>query len=124
MNIRLNFFLFSIVFFLLLSMLGCSSKSETHTLDDQLRGLLMDEGISYTSLAPEPPVNDAELKLGQALFFDKELSGNRDISCATCHHPLMHTGDGLSLPIGVGGQGLGPARVMGHDRELSSKEFA
>ena len=38
-------------------------------------------------------------KLGQLLFFDPILSGNQDIACATCHHPLLATGDGLSLPI-------------------------
>ena len=27
----------------------------------------------------------ARYKLGRALFFDPILSGNRDISCATCH---------------------------------------
>lgn len=47
------------------------------------------------------------------LFFDKELSGNRDIACSTCHLPARRTGDGLSLPIGAGGVGLGPARQLG-----------
>ncbi len=51
--------------------------------------------------------------LGQLLFFDKELSGNRNISCATCHHPLADTGDGLSLPVGEGGRGLGVMRDTG-----------
>ena len=69
--------------------------------------LLADAEITYTSLAPGPPASEAKVLLGEALFFDKVLSGNRDTSCATCHHPLMHTSDGLSLPIGVGGHGLG-----------------
>ncbi len=59
-----------------------------------------------------------KVALGRALFFDKELSGNRDISCATCHHPLLHGGDGLSLSLGTGGQGLGTARLIGTGREL------
>ena len=58
---------------------------------------------------PDP----AEVSLGAQLFFDKELSGNRNISCATCHHPLTDTGDGLSLPIGEGGRGLGVTRDTG-----------
>lgn len=56
-------------------------------------------------------------KLGQLLFFDPVLSGNRDISCATCHHPLLATGDGLSLPVGSGGNGLGPARQTGSEND-------
>ncbi|OUR95868.1 hypothetical protein A9Q84_15325 [Halobacteriovorax marinus] len=50
--------------------------------------------------------------LGKALFFEKEVAGNRDISCATCHHPDTFTGDGLPLPIGTGGKGLGLERVQ------------
>lgn len=58
------------------------------------------------------PVNMAEARLGQLLFFDPILSGNRNVSCATCHHPAFGTADGLSLGIGDGGIGLGPKRVV------------
>ncbi|WP_322889565.1 MULTISPECIES: cytochrome-c peroxidase [unclassified Yoonia] len=57
------------------------------------------------------PVNRAEAELGQLLFYDPILSGNRDVSCATCHHPALGTSDGLSLGLGDGGKGLGPDRV-------------
>lgn len=57
--------------------------------------------------------NMAEVMLGKALFFDKILSGNQNVSCATCHHALTDTGDGLSLPIGEGGRGLGVTRDTG-----------
>ncbi len=56
----------------------------------------------------------AELvELGRLLFFDKEQSGNRDLSCATCHSPLIATGDGLSTNIGTGGHGLSVSRDAG-----------
>ncbi len=54
-----------------------------------------------------------QVELGRLLFFDKILSGNRNISCATCHHPLTATGDALSLSVGEGGRGLGVARTTG-----------
>ncbi|AXI48770.1 methylamine utilization protein MauG [Sulfitobacter sp. SK012] len=56
--------------------------------------------------------------LGQLLFYDKILSGNRNIACSTCHHPKFGTADGLSLGIGEGGSGLGPDRTpgIGEDR--------
>lgn len=57
------------------------------------------------------PVNPDEAALGQLLFYDPILSGNREVACATCHHPALGTGDGLSLGIGDGGIGLGPDRV-------------
>lgn len=56
------------------------------------------------------PVDTAEAALGQLLFYDPILSGNREVACATCHHPRFATSDGLSLGIGDGGIGLGPAR--------------
>jgi cytochrome c peroxidase len=67
---------------------------------------------------PPKPLTDAdfrphtadEVALGQLLFWDPELSGNRNISCGTCHHPRFGTGDGVSLSLGEGGIGLGPDR--------------
>ncbi|HEU4787244.1 MAG TPA: cytochrome-c peroxidase, partial [Gemmatimonadaceae bacterium] len=61
-------------------------------------------------LPPPPPVRPALARLGQALAFDKILSGNRNIACTTCHLPKFETGDGKSLSVGEGGVGLGPPR--------------
>ncbi len=63
------------------------------------------------------PRDELKERLGKFLFWDKILSGNLNISCATCHHSLAGTGDGLSLPIGEGGQGLGVTRNTGTDGE-------
>jgi len=65
-------------------------------------------------LGPEPQFASPDLarvELGQLLFYDPILSGNRNISCATCHHPRLGTADAVSLTIGEGGIGLGTARV-------------
>ena len=53
----------------------------------------------------------AQGRIGQLLFYDKILSGNRNISCGTCHHHEQAGGDGLSLGIGEGGIGVGPDRT-------------
>ena len=68
-----------------------------------------------------PPLTEADFEsfdpkqaaLGQLLFYDKILSGNRNIACATCHNPKFGTADGLSLGIGEGGVGLGTDRTAG-----------
>ncbi|WP_305984538.1 cytochrome-c peroxidase [Roseibium sp. MMSF_3544] len=52
----------------------------------------------------------AVVELGRMLFFDPVLSGNRNISCGTCHDPSRGTGDDLALSIGEGGKGFGPER--------------
>lgn len=58
-----------------------------------------------------PEINMAEVPLGQLLFYDPILSGNRNVACATCHHSRFGTSDGVSLGLGDGATGLGPARA-------------
>ena len=58
------------------------------------------------------PQDQGLVRLGQLLFYDPILSGGREVACATCHHPDHATGDGVSLGIGDGGKGLGPARKV------------
>ena len=74
-----------------------------------VRELAKQRGIP--PMPTRPVVRDDLSRLGQVLMFDKILSGNRDISCMTCHHPDLGTGDGRSLSIGEGATGLGKTRV-------------
>ena len=79
------------------------------TLAAEVRQLAAAAGI--TPLQRPTPVRRELSLLGQALAFDKTLSGNRDISCMTCHLAGLATTDGRSVAIGQGGTGLGPDRV-------------
>src|SRR5689334_20715316 len=79
------------------------------TLPQLVRQLARARGV--VPLPPSPVVRPALAHLGQALLFDRELSGNRDIACSTCHLPAFATGDGRSLSIGDGGRLLGPTRT-------------
>jgi len=83
---------------------------------------MMGAGMATANDLPTPltdadfaPVEEVEARLGQLLFYDPILSGNRGVSCGTCHHPAFGTGDGLSLGLGDGGIGLGPKRVADPD---------
>lgn len=67
------------------------------------------QDLGPTPAFPQPDMD--RVLLGQLLFYDPILSGNRNISCATCHHPKFGTSDGVSLSIGEGGIGLGPERI-------------
>ncbi len=55
------------------------------------------------------------VELGRKLFDDEILSGNRNISCQTCHHPDFGTADGLSLGLGEGAMGVGNERKANED---------
>ncbi|MEX0339882.1 MAG: cytochrome-c peroxidase, partial [Arenibacterium sp.] len=69
-------------------------------------------------LGPPPEFDEVALEnvlLGRDLFYDPILSGNRNISCGTCHHPNHGTADAVSLAFGEGGVGLGPERRIVQD---------
>jgi len=96
---------------------GCdrrSSPAEPTSIDAALRRDLARWGV--IPIGPMPAQDPALVALGRALMFDKILSGNRDISCATCHQPSEHAGDGLSLAVGTGGTGL--SRTLGPGRQF------
>ncbi|MGA0555194.1 cytochrome c peroxidase [Larkinella sp. VNQ87] len=73
-----------------------------------------DESIGALPLTVADPADNPrtpeKVALGKVLFYDPVLSGNQDVACATCHHPQFGYADGLDLPIGVGGEGLGKNR--------------
>ena len=90
------------------------------TVDAQLRQAIAGGpwGGGVVPILPVAPQNPALVDLGRSLFFDKILSGNRDVSCATCHDPGAHATDALSLPVGTGGTGAGLARTLGVGRQF------
>lgn len=88
----------------------------TPTIDTELRRSLEQSGV--IPIGPMPAQDPARVRLGQALFFDPILSGNRDVACATCHHPGTALSDGRSLPVGTGGTGTGTTRTPGAGREV------
>lgn len=95
---------------------GCASDDESHDLDREIA--LATRRYRITAISPAPSQPPELVELGRFLFFDKELSGNRDTACATCHHPLFALGDGLSLSIGTGGEGFGSSRALGKARSF------
>ena len=71
---------------------------------------------------PEPtenPSTPAKIALGRLLFFDPILSATQTVACATCHHPKFAWADARATPLGVGGSGLGPARVLSESAEVA-----
>ena len=69
-------------------------------------------------IGPVPTQNPALVDLGRSLFFDKILSGNRDVSCATCHDPSAALTDRMALSVGTAGVGETGQRVVGAGRDF------
>ena len=52
------------------------------------------------------PLTEESIALGRRLFYDKRLSGNNQVSCATCHKQHLAFTDGLVGSVGVSGNPL------------------
>jgi cytochrome c peroxidase len=65
------------------------SETPLATLVQEVRTLTAGRGIG--PLQRPAPVRPELVRLGQALAFDKILSGNKDISCMSCHLPGLAT---------------------------------
>jgi cytochrome c peroxidase len=70
------------------------------------KGGASDNGTSSSSRAQTPAASASKLsrkaQLGQMIFFDKMLSGNKNMACATCHDPAFAYGPPNSLSVQLG----------------------
>ena len=109
----------------LVGLLACDSKGTSDPsgtsalLDTQLRQQLGQWGA--VPIGATAPQSAALVDLGRSLFFDKELSGNRDVACASCHDMTLSAIDGMSLAVGTGGSGVGASRTLGSGRQFVSR---
>ena len=61
--------------------------------------------------------------LGYLLYFDKRLSSDGTVSCATCHHPDHGLTDGAPVSTGIGGQKGGRSAPTVINRGYSVAQF-
>ncbi len=90
-----------------------SEKPDEKLSDQELREKALSLGLkpvptTYKELLkiidnPQNPMTPAKIALGEKLFFDKILSYDRDISCASCHK-LKEGGDD-NIPTAIGHKG-------------------
>ncbi|RXJ56470.1 cytochrome-c peroxidase [Candidatus Marinarcus aquaticus] len=73
-------------------------KNGLRPVPSDLESLLLELKLEYKNVSKEKVV------LGKKLFFEKELSKNRDISCASCHNFKKGGADGI--PTAIGHKGL------------------
>jgi cytochrome c peroxidase len=94
-----------------ISLIGCEDPEGLDN-DAQIR----DYSGVFTTLPIMPvypnnnPFNESKEQLGELLYWEPILSGDKNTSCASCHHPDFGWADGRAFSIGSDGIGLGPAR--------------
>ena len=80
--------------------------------------LLRSLSIDALPSLPEDPTNTVAdnqeaAQFGHRLFFDKRLSANGEVSCATCHQPERRFTDGLAKGRGIGTSGRNTRSIVG-----------
>lgn len=107
---------------MLLGVIGCNNDDDN---DATTSPITARERFDLKPLGPIPypdnnPPMQERISLGKFLFYDPILGGEKDASCATCHHPAFAFADLRQLPVGVAGTGgLGPDRIRGNSSVTS-----
>ncbi len=94
---------------------GCSDDSTTTSAEDPDSNLRTRFNLQTLGEIPYPPDNppvQERIALGRLIYFDPILGGEKDVACATCHHPNFAFADLRQFAAGVSGSGLGPNRIL------------
>lgn len=94
--------------FLLLIILCLSTACrQTHERNDAPKEFVLSMPLGLDANAqyiPEDnPFTTAKVELGRVLYFDKRLSVDNTMSCATCHDPKLGFADGKPVSTGIKG---------------------
>ncbi|TXK46936.1 cytochrome-c peroxidase [Pontibacter qinzhouensis] len=80
-----------------LLLVACTPQQEP---EEQVRAKRYDLQVPANFPLPEysayNPLSEEGVELGRMLFYDKRLSGNNQLSCASCHHQELAFTDGHS----------------------------
>lgn len=63
--------------------------------------------INKDNTPPTNPITDAQATLGRVLFYDKQLSANNTIACASCHLQAFAFSDTAVQSLGLDGERTG-----------------
>lgn len=95
----------------------CQEVQEPKRLSRFQRRAMLQDSLARFSALPQHvksplnnPTSPEKVALGRFLFFDPIISGNKDVACATCHHPSSGFAESLEISIGVNGRGFGSKR--------------
>ncbi len=105
--------------FIFLWVLLCASATAQSNLDQFL--LRYTQQFNITALTPVSKENPKLYNLGESLYFEDNLSGNKNINCSTCHDPSLATGDGLPVNIGEGSVLLNNRRVITKTHQIGPR---
>ncbi len=81
------------------------------------------EGIGQLFIPADNSLTKAKIELGRQLYFDKRMSGDGTISCASCHHPDHGFARPDQFGIGINSQTGNRNSPVSYNRILSQAQF-
>lgn len=104
---RLNPFAVLGIFFGILLLVGCRKKytfNNAQAYDPAPYFIdLSNQTLVPPSLPSDNPLTQAKVLLGRHLFYEKALSVDNTVSCASCHHQAFAFSDTAQFSVGVAG---------------------
>ena len=80
-------------------------------------------GLLKVAWPADNPYSVEKVALGKLLYFDKRLSADDTVSCATCHDPKYAFTDGAPVSTGIRGQKGGRSAPTVLNRAWSLNQF-
>ncbi len=76
-----------------------------------------------TYVPTDNPLTKEKIELGRAIFFDKRMSKDNTIACASCHMAKKGFADGMPVSTGIKGQKGGRSAPVSFNRVYSKAQF-
>jgi cytochrome c peroxidase len=83
----------------LLALVGCEEAPRPYAWR-------LPPGFPVPFVPEDNPMSEEKVELGRHLFYDKRLSGNGTLACASCHEQRRAFSDGLATPTGSTGHAV------------------
>jgi cytochrome c peroxidase len=90
---------------------------------DPVLPLGLSQGAAQITGLDKNPLTRAKIELGRQLYFDKRLSADSTVSCASCHDPSMGYSAHTKTGVGIRGQLGGRNSPVSFNRILTGAQF-
>jgi cytochrome c peroxidase len=90
---------------------------------DPVLPLGLSQGAAQITGLDKNPLTRAKIELGRQLYFDKRLSADATVSCASCHDPSMGYSAHTKTGVGIRGQLGGRNSPVSFNRILTGAQF-
>ncbi|NOT62555.1 MAG: c-type cytochrome [Acidobacteria bacterium] len=102
---------------------GIAPAEAQRAAQTQRAKIVMPLGLVEPVWPSDNPYTTAKMELGRALFFDKRLSADETVACASCHDPKFAFTDGQPFSTGVRNQKGGRSAPTVINRVYSVEQF-